>query len=285
MVETGSIAKICTTGIQQDLLESFFGRMRSKGGDNTNPTQEQFIGNFRRILINKELTSSTLSNCVDKLEILHISSNQKCYIKSDLNFIMHINEPDSENRQNSEDEREEEQNSEEFALENNQEEQINSNASIAETLGIANLAGLIEASLQRNKKNSCDECATVFELNDKIDANIFIRNKKNVLPCKSTYEICNIGRTVMSRYFNSVHISHFDYEKLSNMIKNEIIPEHFYIETNFDHCVDHKSFIIDTVIEEMIKTRCTAKARIATMQQQKSFVRSAKIHDIHFAGL
>lgn len=283
LVETGLNDKICTTDIQQDLLGSFFGRMRSKGGNNSNPTQEQFIGNFRRILLNKELTSSTLSNCVDKLQILHISSSQKNDNKSDLNFIMHINIPDGGNRQNSEDKIEDEDEDEEFDLENIQQEQI-SIANIAETLGLANLAGLIEASIQRNKKFSCENCATVFELNSKIDAKFFIKNKKNLLPCKSTYEICNIGRIVLSRYLSSVHISHFDYDKLLNMIKTEINLEHLYIQTSFDHNVDHKSFVINAVIEEMIRMRCTAIARIATLKQQKKFLRSAKTHDIHFAG-
>lgn len=281
LVESGSIAKICTTDVQQDLLESFFGRMRSKGGNNSNPTQEQFIGNFRQILLNKELTCSALSNCVDKLEILHIQSSQKNVIKSDSNFIMQMNIPDRENSEDDseESEKEEEENSEDKEI--SEEDRINS-IGIAETLGLANLAGLIEASLQRNKKFSCAECATVFELEDKIDANIYIRNKKNVLPSKSTYQICNIGRIAISSYLNSVHISRFDYDKLFNMIKKEIIPEHFYIRTNFEHNVDHKSFIIDSVINEIIKMRCTALARIATTEKHKKCVRSLKTHDIHW---
>lgn len=280
LVEGGSIARICTTDVQQDLLESFFGRIRSKGGNNTNPTQEQFIGNFRQILLNKELTSSALSNCVDRLEILHISSNQKNALESDSNFIMQMNIPDGHNI---EEETEEEENSAEFVLEISEEEQEKSNT-IAQTLGLANLAGSIEVSLQRNKKFSCGDCATVFEIEDKIDANIYVKNKKTVLPCKSTYEICNIGRTFMSAYFECTHISHFDYEILFNMIKNAIIPENFFTKTNFDHSIDHKSFIIDSVINEMIKIRCFALARMETMQKQKKFVRSAKTHEINFSG-
>lgn len=75
LVQTGLFDKICTTDLQQDLLESFFGPMRSKGGNDTNPTQEQFIGNFRRIVLNKELTSSALSNC-DACFIKPSRSNQ-----------------------------------------------------------------------------------------------------------------------------------------------------------------------------------------------------------------
>lgn len=280
LVESGSIDQICTTDLQQDLLESFFGRMRSKGGNNSNPTQEQFIGNFRQILLNNELTSSALSNCVDRLEILHISSGQKSTVESNSNFIMQLNIP---NRPNVEDPEEGEKNDNETDLEMSTEDQVNSNT-IADTLGVADLAGMIECSLQRNKKFSCVDCALAFELEDKIDAHIFIKNKKNVLPCKSTYQICNVGNTVMTNYFSSVHISRFDYKKLFNMIKNSIIPEHLFVRTNFDHGVNHKAFIIDSVIHEIIRVRCTALARIETMRKQKTFVRSDKTHDIHFAG-
>lgn len=76
LVETNLIPHLPTTSIQQDLLESFFGRMRS-GNNNNNPTVEQFYANFRRTVVNKELTSSTLANCIDKLDILTVSSGQR----------------------------------------------------------------------------------------------------------------------------------------------------------------------------------------------------------------
>lgn len=282
-VETNLIEKIQTTDLQQDLLESFFGRMRSKGGNNTNPTQEQFIGNFRRILLNKELTSSSLSNCVDKLEILHVSSTQsgqssEVNDKSYLNFIMNISE---QNQQNSEDS----QDDEELDLENDEEETApNDVVDHSETLGIANLAGLIEASLSRSKKLSCNNCSSIFESSDdKIDPVFFIKNKKNVLPSKSTYEICNIGRQVMKSYFTSTHISHFEYDKLFKKIKDAINYDYLFIRTNFERC-DHKMFIIDCIIEEMVRMRCVAIARNVTVEQHKMFVRSAKTHDIHFYG-
>lgn len=274
LIESRSMDKINTTDLQQDLLESFFGRMRSRGGNNTNPTQEQFIGNFRRILLNKELTSSTLSNCIDKLQILHVSSGQVSQVKSNSNFIMHINERESDDEQDSEEKIEDEKNK----------NVSSANDENTETLGIANLAGLIEASLNRNKFFSCSDCASVFELNDKISADVFVKNKKIVLPCKSTYEICNVGSKVMSSYFNSAHISHFNYDKLFEMMKSELRSDHLFIRTSFEHCVDHKRYIIDSIIEKMIKIRCTSIARIVTLQQQQKFVRSAKVHDIHFSG-
>lgn len=91
-VETNLITVLRTVSVQQDYLESFFGRMRAGNGNNTNPTEEQFNGNFRRTLINKELTCSALSNCVDKLDLLTVPSTQmKKQSSANDDFVMVMN--------------------------------------------------------------------------------------------------------------------------------------------------------------------------------------------------
>lgn len=299
-VETGIIGKIQTTDLQQDLLESFFGRMRSKGGNNSNPTQQQFIGNFRRILVNKELTSSSLSNCVDRLQILHVPSTKSSQasqvdVGSDFDFIMQISGQDDEISQHDANDSDDHSDSDNYSesdtsdSENVQKKQSDKSARIreAEVLGIVNLAGSIEVSIFRSKKMSCNECSNIFELNDKIDPVLFVKNKKNVLPCKSTYEICEIGRDIMSDYFTSVHMSHFNFEILCNKIKSAIDFNHSFVGTNVEQCEhgdEHRVAIINSLIEEMIRMRCVAIARTVTMDQHKLYVRSSKTHDIHFAG-
>lgn len=160
----------------------------------------------------------------------------------------------------------------------------NDDMSAIEQLNAASLAGLIESSIQRNKKFSCEYCAMTFETNIKIDTNHFVPNKKAVLPCESTFEICSTSLRIMSTYFKSVHLSHFDYYKLFDMIKKEINPKNLYIQSDFEHCVGHKSFIIDLIIEEIIKTKCYYLARSETLNGYKTFVRSSKRHDTHFMG-
>lgn len=57
--------------------------------------------------------------------------------------------------------------------------EIESNIKIPENLGIANVAGLIEASIERNCKFDCDDCSTIFETDEKMDdSTLFIKNKK-----------------------------------------------------------------------------------------------------------
>lgn len=275
LVETKQIDKICTTDLQQDLLESFFSRMRAKGGFNSNPTQEQFIGNFRRILLNNELTASDISNCVDKLDIMYVSSGQASQHTPDANFLMQMNIH--------------EEHVDECVPESNEEEVEyrvidEANMTAIEKLNAANMAGLIESIIQRNKKFSCVDCAMTFEMNIKIDADHFVKNKRTVLPCRSTVEICTTSLSIMSTYFKSVHISRFDYNELFDMIKKEINPQNLYIQSDFEHCVEHKSFIIDLIIEEIIKFRCYYLARSETLNGYETFVRSSKRHDTHFMG-
>lgn len=266
LVETKFISELRTTSIQQDLLESFFGRMRS--GNNNNPTVEQFSANFRRTVINTELTSSSLANCIDNLDILKISSQHTIDPSAEKQiFVMTAKQALSIDN-----ETEEEELPEDFAIPNH------ADSGIPADLGIANVAGIIESSIERNRKFNCEECSFIFEKNEKMDANLFIRNKKNVIPCKSTFDICKV-----SNVLSSIHESNFMYPNLVTQIKNQL-KEDLYNETCFEHNVDHKTFIIDLIIEEFIRIRATHRARQLTLDQHKKFVRHGKTHDVTFSG-
>lgn len=283
IVETKMMDKICTTDLQQDLLESFFSRMRSKGGCNTNPTQEQFGGIFRKTVLNSELTSSALANCIDRLKIMHISSKQpEDQDEQQPNYIMNIQETDD-------DEGDDELAGETCAnieMAETSDEEVNPSGKTIQALGIAQFAGSTEHifdKMDKMKKKSCKHCATICEINEKIDADLWIKNSKFKRPCKSTYEICCTVNTEMSKYLKKVHLSHFNYWDLLEMIRKRIKFEDLYSKTN--DCLEHKTDMIDSLIEAAVKLKCYAKAREETLKHQESnFSRSSKIHDIHFTG-
>lgn len=280
-VDTKIIERFRTVSVQQDYVESFFGRIRSGLGNNTNPTQEQFCAIFRRILINKELTCSALANCVDKLDILTIPSSKTNKKKqSEPNYIM-INEFANVYSEESENI---EENIEDIVFDENIEEPMESINEISEVLGIANVAGTIETLIERNKKFNCEHCSTIFEINEKIDPNLFVKQNKNSLPCKSSLDICKISNNEMSKYLNSVHESRFDFVYLFNKIKTKISIDNLFIDTDFEHERNHRIFIVDLIIEEFVRIRAVQRARQITLNQHKSLVRSLKTHDIHFAG-
>lgn len=280
-VESNLINELRTVSIQQDLLESFFGRIRSAGGNNTNPNVQQFCASFRQALLNKELTCSALSNCVDKLDIFTVSSGEHGQQRKPSNtqdFIMLANTVEFENESDLDD----------INITPRAEDDVHFHGSSEESaqtsLGVSNIAGYIEELIQKNKKFNCDDCAMLFEVNQKIDPNLFIKNKKNSLPYQSTFNVCKIANNVMSNYLQHVDECYFDYTKLFDMIKSEISLEDLYSSTNFDHNADHKTFIIDLIIEEFIRIRAVNKARLLTLGLHKNLIRSAKTHDIHFAG-
>lgn len=171
LVDTNRITPFRTVSIQQDYLESFFGRMRSGNGSNTNPSQEQFSANFRKTLVNRELTCSALSNCIDKLDILTVSSglsNQRSF-GPDFSLIMNAN---NESEFNQDDENEEVELGLFNPSRNDDERDENAfgdpeNDSLTVILGLVNTAGSIEASINRSKKFECDQCSPIFEQNEK----------------------------------------------------------------------------------------------------------------------
>lgn len=137
---------------------------------------------------------------------------------------------------------------------------------------------------RKKKEFSCSLCANIFDSNEKISPAIFVKNKMNQLPCESTLQICAIGNKIYSEYLSKTHESLFQYDTLLRNIKKDINLENLYEKTDFDHNNNHKLLIIDLIIEEMIKIRSVYHARQMTMDLHKTYIRSAKTHDINFAG-
>lgn len=57
------IEALSTYYLLQDVVELFFGRIRSCGGYNNNPNVHQFKGAYRKLLSNIKIVSSELTNC------------------------------------------------------------------------------------------------------------------------------------------------------------------------------------------------------------------------------
>lgn len=284
IVEKGLISDFKVRKIQQDILESFFSRMR-KNGSNDNPTIQQFNANFHRTLINTELTSSVFANCVDNLDLLTVSSTLK-NVESTPSYIMYSKDVIREIEMEEEEVEEilnihpiEDVEIFERNVEEDVEESVNN-------LSVSNVAGFIESLIEKNHKFNCSDCAFVFELNGKIDPKIFVKHSKNVLPCKSTFDICHIANGLVSNYFNINHESRFEYDKLFTTIKNRIVYKNYFSLSDFTHTggETHREFIIDFIIEEFIRIRCVSRARSITLEGQDDFIRSVKRNDIHFAG-
>ena len=85
LCENTSLLKyIPTYKISQDHLETLFSCIRSHGGHNNNPTVQQFLSAYKKILLHTELRAAETVNCIslEHISIIHISA-RGVYVQSE----------------------------------------------------------------------------------------------------------------------------------------------------------------------------------------------------------
>lgn len=223
-IQTKKISNIPTYSLGQDALESVFGRIRSKLGDNNNPTAEQFKANFRKILINREIRASNETNCRDKLNILQIPSTSRGYSIS--------NTPPAP-----------ESGSDNIEPFSSNDYLLNS----FEDATIVNIAANIEHKIQQQYFN-CDLCSNILNENTIVadDSNTSVNFRS---PCVSTTYICKVAKKYFELYSKQIE---FKYYLLFEAILDQIDFDAVYCNSNFNTHEEHKKFFVDFVVEEYI---------------------------------
>lgn len=282
-IETGKIGQFLATRLlNQDPLENFFGRIRSCLGSNDNPTTEQFCAAYRKVLLNTELTCSSLSNCVDQLNILHVSSGNNVK-KVKQPAVIRNNSTISSNRKRKQ------HDTNITSIETissllNQYNNSGENGQIqfdGADITIAHLANLIENRTKHTVRSNCDACKEIIP-------NIFMENDKSAtcslkcsVPCQSTVDlgrICNDALRLHSYKIN------FNYLELLRCIEDQIESLDLYTKTDFFHNPEYKDDLIKFIIEEFIRIRATYTARKITLNEKKKMIRRKTRKLVHFSG-
>lgn len=268
--ETGMIVPFSTRCLNQDPLENFFGRIRTCHlGSNNNPTVEQFMSAYRKILVSTELKCSSFANCVDTLSILHVPSTNKakCFAKP---VIVRVDEKEQKKKVFS--------NSNTSSIENisnllqrkadiNENEQYRFDGS---ELTLCYLANLIEIKIKNVTRTGCESCSKIlsdiFEQNEKSDI-VNAPNKNDRSPCSSSVKICKISNEILHR--EAFHIS-FKYYDLMQSIENQLDVNELYKNTDFSHNDGHKIDLIRYMIGEFVRERATHIARKITLNEKKN---------------
>lgn len=268
-VKTGLIENIPTFYLSQDLLESFFGRVRSLNGNAENPTVTQFTSAFRKILVQNEIKSSNFANCIDKLKILSVSSRHSDHMLSsdwysDLNFHDSVEilqrEEDAEHLETI------------FANEND------FLMDCCEEVTIASIAGSIEQKIMEAGRFECS-CKCVLLCNEKVTADLTVSVEKHV-PCISTVHICKITNIYFNICRNQIN---FDYSALVQKVMDSIEFESVF--TKFFECdQSHKMGFVQYIVEEFIRLQANYIARNITLVEQKILCRKLLQKKVHFLG-
>lgn len=224
-------------------------------GCNDNPTVDEFISAFRKIVVCNEIQCSELSNCSDnlKLDILTMSSN---------NAI-----------------------SETSANENCDEEQLDRLQKFLENyesndllkISTAYIASTIEEEIQKVGRFECRDCYDLFTDNEKIT---FASSLKH-LPCQSTFDLCETAHKYVEYLASN---GDYSYENAKADILREFNADTAYPSTNFELHEEHKDFFIDFICSSYIRIQASYVAARITQREQKFMAANYYRKRAHAAG-
>lgn len=199
---------LLTYKLSQNHLEMFFSAIRSKGGFNNNPTAAQLEAAYKRLIVHKELATSSEANClpIDRTNILTISSTNK--FKNEEYLDMLCAEVESDNDGN-------------FLIDQT-ELQYTHNV-------IEYIAGFVSRKLKK-KCYQCDQCILVIINNsesiDKLSTAslLNIKNKGRLTKLsEDVVKICKIAESTFKTNIGKI-------SKQENIIQYVIIKSSAYLK-------------------------------------------------------
>lgn len=270
-VETNIMSSIKTYYLLQDPLEIFFGKIRSRGGYNDNPNVSQFTAAYRKMLVNNKVFTSHEANCREFStdtnscsNILTVSSRRTKVIENnDEDDFLNSLDVDSVHEKLAE-----------FCQD--------AESELADKLvdyTLVHMATLIE---QRIKTLFyCLSCTNVLEKCEKVGKS-FNDLQFAQPPCLSTYIICR----EVDKYLKLECLKgDIDFKIIYYSILNNIDIETLYTDSDFTCGVDHKFFLIRTVIDAYIQIKGYYFARTATQDIQTSCCRQKCRKLVQFYGV
>lgn len=258
----------------QDILEILFGKIRASDGYNDNPTVQQFMAAFRKLLVFYTILCSKHANCKD-FGLSTIPFANILYTSSRASISTRRNDKNNLIVTSAEIETLYQKIAEIEALENN---------SLLDNLqgySISYVATLIEQRIINEDRMYCDGCKNVFEENDKIEKT-FIGSKLLIKPTCSTFEVCReVDRFIKFQLMRG-NISH---DLILAGIWNRLQLENLFPKTNFNHDSGHKLYLVRSIIDVYIQIKSCYVARKLTEDVQKELLRSKFRKIIQFQGL
>lgn len=247
-VETGDIEYLPTYSLSQDPLEIFFGKIRSHCGHNDNPTPQQFMAAYRKLLIHTTIFKSTHANCEWDIEYdmasqpfsnVLFATSRRATIQSSRHFV----EPPLE--------------LDEIYIKLDEIEAMEQSGLIDTCLkgvAIIHVAREIESRLKTIDTN-CDECKNIFQEN----SDDFTPGN----PSPSTVAICKIA----DRFLNFEFLKeNFRFDAVQYAIYQEIDSSTLFRKTDFSHNSMHKLYVIRSIIDSYVQIKGSYIARNVNLE-------------------
>lgn len=262
------IGEFYTFSISQDHVESTFGCVRQMGGNNCNPTAQQFSGAYRKLLVRNEISSSDQSNCQSDITRMMeakrgktIDETMPTAVKADEVQML-------------------------AALDNgyplyDTEDILKSHS---RAYSASELENKVNSKIKLKRRQACAKCLEVFVENEKVN-NEFIQylsqKKKIIQPCKSTMDIIGAVDKILEKN-DSLDIS---YPSMLAYILIRIISSlSLFKSSEFGALHDHKYDFVKLIIETYLDLKCMNVSRIVTRCSQKKLLRNHYLKEVHREG-
>lgn len=262
---------IPTYYLNQDAVEIFFGKVRSRNGSNDNPNVVHFQSAYDKLLGCDSILTSREGNCED------LNPNSDPF--SDILFV-------SSRRDKSHNKTEQEVEHvvlSEFEMlhsklaELEESAQSNLTDSIYRYV-IAHIASIIETKIKSTDK--CELCVHVFDECAKINETL-PSSKIMSKPCISTLKICQqTDRYIKLQLLKGT----FNYNTIIYSIINDIDMAGLYVESDFTAHKEHKAYLIKVIIGAYVYFKATYLARSATQSLHDKLYRHRLRKLVHFFG-
>lgn len=255
--------------IGQDILEVFFGKVRSLNGFNDNPTAQQFIGAIRKLLAFYMILSSKHSNCNEFVRssssisnILNVSST---LVRTDESTDQEITPAELEIL---------------YQKLFEMEASTNDASQSLQDHTVAHICCEIEERIAYKGRMYCEHCSNVFEENEKLQ-NIDVCKNYIRKPCSSTFDICKKA----DRFLNiELILSSTSFNVITEGIYNDQDIENLFTKTDYTHDPNHKLYLIKMIVDVYILLKLTHSAKTATFDAHTELLRSKFRKLIHARG-
>ena len=250
--------------MSQDHIELFFGKIRSMGGCNNNPTSRQFSSAYKKILVHNDIQDVVKGNCIP-LDSVPILSNSG---RTSTNSVMAINDSSARNRIYSDEICENEYNEDNYIY-------IPSTyqLSLCSNSIVAYIGGFVVHKLKKSLR--CESC--IEALSDDNDRSmvhnlITIKSKGNLIhPSNDVIEICQccekMFRKSVSFYGNrDLSLGRKDFRKIIYSVlkyfsgKNIFskLSEHMYDNEPLNN---HLILLVKAICENYLQVRYSYAAK------------------------
>lgn len=238
-VKTNLMPNFPTQCFSQDQLESFFGRVRSMGGCNRNPTAEQFCSAFRKIIINRDIRSAEC-NCRDNLSLDILSVSSAPRKRANLEPVPVFEQTSSKKIKK---------------------EHVFGDL---EKVSIAHIAATIETKIEMQCRFNCELCLAIIS---RIASRRVAQSSLSSIalnPCQTTFEVCCLAHKHVQKLSKDAS---YTYDGVLKDIFDEFDLSKAYPGISFEDHEDHKYYYIKYIAEEYIRMHANYIARSVTLNE------------------